>query len=158
MIFFFNFVMYCKKSLILLFFKAGLFLTLAIVFYEVYLTEIVLKYAKRYTYVHLSQETMETRIKPPVLTVCMTPRAKLEILEKYSMSLGSLNEPNPDESTILANLNKTVEELFRESTFKLNVDYSLNISLWFYEEFGWKSYEKKMLEGNNNSILVKKFS
>ena len=88
----------------------------------------------------------------------MTPRAKLEILEKYSMSLGSLNEPNPDESTILANLNKTVEELFRESTFKLNVDYSLNISLWFYEEFGWKSYEKKMLEGNNNSILVKKFS
>ena len=72
------------------------------------------------------------------------------------MSLGSLNEPNPDEAIILANLNKTLEEFFREVTFKLNVDYFLNISLWFYEEFGWKSYEKEILEGNNNFIIVSK--
>ena len=145
-----------KTSLVLFFFKAAIFSSLAFAFYEVYFTEIVQKYAKEYTYLHVSQETMDTKIKPPFLTLCMTPRAKMSILEKYNMSLGSLNEPNPDEAIILANLNKTLEEFFREVTFKLNVDYFLNISLWFYEEFGWKSYEKEILEGNNNFIIVSK--
>ena len=152
---FLNLVMYCKTSLILFFFKAAIFSSLAFVLYEVYFTEIVQKYAKGYTYLHTSQETMDTKIKPPFLTLCMTPRAKMPILEKYNMSLGSLNEPNLDETLTLTNFNKTIEELFREATFKLHIDYSLNISLWFYEEDGWKSYEKEILEGNN-SIAVSK--
>ena len=101
-----------KTSLVLFFFKATIFSSLAFAFYEVYFTEIVQKYAKEYTYLHVSQETMDTKIKPPFLTLCMTPRAKMSILEKYNMSLGSLNEPNPDEAIILANLNKTLEEFF----------------------------------------------
>ena len=81
-------VMFCTTSLILIFFKVAFFTILAFVFYEVYFTEIVQKYAKSYTYLHVSQETMDTKIKPLFLTLCMTPRAKMPFLEKYNMSLG----------------------------------------------------------------------
>ena len=149
--------MRCKTSLILFLLKSGIFLCLFVIFHEVYFTEIVQKYAKGYTYLHVSQETMDTKIKPPFLTLCMIPRAKMPVLEKYNMSLGSLNEPSPEEAIILSNLNKTVAEFFREATFKLNIDFSLDIILWFYEpEFGWKDYKKKMFEGNDNFIKVKK--
>lgn len=44
---------------------------------------------------------------------------------------------------------------FRETTFKLDVDFELYVTLWFYEEgYGWKSYREKMLEGSNNNIKV----
>ena len=52
-------------------------------------------------------------------------------------------------------LNKTIEDLFREVTFKLNRDFYLYINLWFYEEeFGWQNYEGKMKEGHDNYIEV----
>ena len=71
------------------------------------------------------------------------------------MSLNALNEPNSDERKILAKLNKTVEGLFREVAYKLNVDYEFYITLWFYEEdYGWKGYKGKMLEGDDNYIKV----
>ena len=44
---------------------------------------------------------------------------------------------------------------FRETTFKLDVDFELFVTLWFYEEgHGWKSYREKILEGSNNNIKV----
>ena len=47
----------------------------------------------------------------------------------------------------LISLNKTVEALFREATFKLNRDFYFSINLWFYEdEFGWTNYTGKMTE------------
>ena len=58
-------------------------------------------------------------------------------------------------TVILANLKKTMEALFDEVTFKINVDFELTISLWFYEEdFGWTAYEEKMFEGAENYIMV----
>ena len=69
----------------------------------------------------------------------MTPRTKNLILEKYKLSNAVLNEPNIKEKTILSSLNKTVEALFREVTYKLNKDFDLLIKLWFYEEEqGWR--------------------
>ena len=86
----------------------------------------------------------------------MTPRTKNLILEKYKLSSAVLNEPNIEEKKILSNLNKTVEALFREATYKLNKDFHLLIKLWFYEEDrGWRGYEEKMLEGNENYIKAR---
>ena len=52
-------------------------------------------------------------------------------------------------------MNKTVEALFREATFKLNRDFYFSISLWVYgDEFGWTNYTGKMTEGSNNYIEV----
>ena len=56
----------------------------------------------------------------------------------------------------LISLNKTVEALFREATFKLNRDFQFSMNLWFYEdEFGWTNYTGKMTEGSNNYIQVR---
>ena len=49
--------------------------------------------------------------------------------------------------------------MFREVTFKLNTDFDLYIKLWFYEEqHGWREYEGKMLEGNENYIMVREIN
>ena len=48
-----------------------------------------------------------------------------------------------------------IKGLFREVTYKLNADFEFYITLWFYEEdFGWKGYKGKMLEGDDNYIKV----
>ena len=71
------------------------------------------------------------------------------------MSSGVLDEPNSNDKKILISLNKTIEVLFREVTFKINRDFYLHITLWFYEEeYGWQNYEGKMTEGNDNYIEV----
>ena len=89
------------------------------------------------------------------MTLCMTPCAKKSVLEGNNVSLNALNEPNSDEKKILAKFNKTVEGLFREVAYKLNVDFEIYITLWFYEEdYGWKGYKGKMLEGDENYIKV----
>ena len=42
-----------------------------------------------------------------------------------------------------------------EVTFKINVDFQLEIRLWYYEDDnGWKNYTSKMREGSNNYIKV----
>ena len=85
----------------------------------------------------------------------MTPHAKRSILEEYNLSYGVLNEPNPNDREVLVGLKKTIKELFREVTFKINVDFELTIKLWSYEEdFGFETYEGKMEMGNNNYIKV----
>ena len=92
---------------------------------------------------------------PPYITFCMTPRAKKSILEEYKLSHGVLNEPKSNEKQIFISLNKTMEALFREVTFKLNRDFYFSIGLWFYEDkFGWIKYSKKMKEGSDNYIEV----
>jgi hypothetical protein len=51
-----------------------------------------------------------------------------------------------------------IKGLFREVTYKLNADFEFYITLWFYEEdFGWKGYKGKMLEGEDNYIKVGTF-
>ena len=148
--------MCCRIYPSLILFKSAAFVTLSVLFYFMYFTEITQKYRDGYRNVIVYQETLDDGIDPPVLTMCMTPRTKNFILEKYKLSNAVLNEPNIEEKKILSSLNKTVEALFREVTYKLNTDFDLYIKLWFYEEeHGWRGYEEKILEGNENYIKVR---
>ena len=151
-----NCAIICKSTHILLILKSLIFISLAAVFYIFYFTDVVNKFAEKDTTLVNSQETIEENGKnPPFITFCMTPRAKNSILDEYKLSRGVLNEPNSNDKQILISLNKTLEALFREATFKLNRDFYFSINLWFYEdEFGWTSYMGKMKEGNNNYIEV----
>ena len=147
--------MRCKTSQVLLLLKTAIFIGLSAIFYVFYFTTVAQKYAEGHTTVVVSQERMGNRKNFPFLTLCMTPCAKKSVLEDNNVSLNALNEPNSDEKKILAKLNKTVEGLFREVAYKLNVDFEIYITLWFYEEdYGWKGYKGKMLEGDDNYIKV----
>ena len=146
----------CKASHILLGLKSLIFISLAAVFYVFYFTDVVKKFAERDTTLIYTQEIIEENERNlPFITFCMTPRAKNSILEEYKLSRGVLNEPNSNDKKILISLNKTVEALFREVTFKINRNFYLYITLWFYEEeYGWQNYEGKMTQGNDNYIEV----
>ena len=150
--------MICKTSYILLLLKTLIFISLAVIFYIFYFTDIVHKFANRDTTLVLSQEIIEeTAVESPFITFCMQPRTKSTILEEYNLSSGVLNEPNPKDIEIIVSLNKTLDTLFREATFKINVDFEMYIKLWYYEDYyGWKSYHGKMHEGSNNYIMVGK--
>ena len=145
-----------KDSSILLILKSLIFISLATIFYIFYFTDVVNKFAERDTILVHSQETIEENERnPPFITFCMTPRSKNSILDGYKLSQEVLNEPNSNDKKILISLNKTVEALFREATFKLNRDFYFSINLWLYEdEFGWINYTGKMTEGSNNYIEV----
>ena len=145
-----------KTSRVLLILKSMIFISLAALFYIFYFTKVVNKFAERDTTMVLSQETIEkNETNPPFVTFCTTPRAKNSILEGYNLSLGFLDEPNSNDKKILISLNKTIEALYREVTFKLNRDFYLYINLWFYDDkFGWQDFEGKMKEGSDNYIEV----
>ena len=146
--------MICKSSYILLLLKTLIFICLAVIFYDFYFTDVVGKFAHKDTTLVLSQEFVDkNETEAPFITFCTQPRAKKTILEKYKLSSGVLNEPNPKDIAILVSLNKTIEILFREVTFKMNVDFDLYIKLWYYEN-GWKNYKGKLQEGSNNYIKV----
>ena len=146
-----NFAIICKEARILLVLKSLTFVSLAAIFYVFYFTEVVNKFAERDTTLVNSQETLEKNERnPPFITFCMTPRAKNSILDGYKLSHGVLNGPNSNDKKILTNLNKTIEALFREVTFKLNRDFYLTINLWL----GWDQHAEKMTEGSNNYIKV----
>ena len=151
-----NCAIICKGTHLLLILKSLIFISLAAIFYVFYITGVVKKFAERDTTLINSQETIKEKEKnPPFLTFCMNPRAKNSILDGYKFSRVVLNEPNSNDKRILISLNKTVEALFREATFKLNRDFHLSINLWFYEdELGWHNYTGKMTEGSNNYIEV----
>ena len=143
--------MICKMSYILLIIKSMIFLCLTGLFVKFYFIEVVQKFAERdATFVFYKETILKNEMKLPFITFCMTPRAKRSILEEYNLSYGVLNEPNPNDQEVLVGLKKTIKELFREVTFKLNVDFELTITLWSYEEdFGVKAYEGKMELGSN---------
>ena len=151
-----NCAIICNDFHILLILKSLIFISLAAIFYIFYFTDVVNKFAERDTTLVHSQETIEENERnPPFITFCMNPRAKNSILDGYKLSRGVLNEPNSNDKKILISLNKTVEALFREATFKLNRDFYMSINLWFYEdEFGWRNYTGKITEGSNNYIEV----
>ena len=146
----------CKASYVPLILKSMLFVFLAIISYIFYFTDVVNKFAEKDTTIIYSQETLEeNKMNSPFITFCTNPRTKISILEEYKLSRGVLDAPNSNDTKILMSLNKTIEDLFREVTFKLNRDFHLYISLWFYEEeFGWQYYEDKMKEGQDNYIEV----
>ena len=145
-----------KSSFILLLLKTMIFICLAIIFYIFYFTDVINKFAERDTTLVFSQEIMEEGVEnSPFITFCMQPKEKKTILMDYKLSKGVLNEPHQSDKEILVSLNKTIETLFREATFKINIDFDLHIKLWYYEDhYGWKNYTGKMRDGSNNYITV----
>ena len=146
----------CKNSNILLILKSLIFISLAAIFYIFYFTEVANKFAERDTTLIYTQETIkENERNPPFITFCMAPRADTLILDGYKLSRGVLDEPNSNDKQILISLNKTIDALFREVTFKLDQDFNFSVGLWFYEDkSGWIKYSKKMKEGSDNYIEV----
>ena len=59
------------------------------------------------------------------------------------MSTRALDEPNIKEIKILMKLNKTIKDLFLEATYKLNIDFSLNITFNYYGIEGKISLRKE---------------
>ena len=148
--------MICKSSYILLFLKTLIFISLALIFYAFYFTDVISKFANRDTTLVFSQQIVDKNAtEAPFITFCSQPRAKKTILEKYKLSSGVLNEPNLNDIDILFSLNKTIDTLLQEVTIKIDVYFELYIKLWYYDnENGWKNYEVKLQEGSNNYIEV----
>ena len=127
-----NFAIICKASYFPLILKSMIFISLAIISYIFYFTDVVNKFAEKDTTIIYSQETVEeNEMNSPFITFCTNPRTKISILEEYKLTRGVLDAPNSTDTKILMSLNKTIEDLFREVTFKLNRDFHLYISLWF---------------------------
>ena len=62
------------------------------------------------------------------------------------MSFGSLDLLNTKDIETLANLNKTTEDLFRESTYKLNVDFYFQSEIDCLAAITTQSLENKNLQ------------
>ena len=151
-----TFAIISKAYILQLILKSMIFILFATLFYIFYFTDVLNKFAEKDTTIIYSEETVkENEMNSPFITFCTNPRAKKSILEGYKLSHGVLDAQNSNDTKILISLNKTIEALFREVTFKLNRDFYLYMSLWFYEEeFGWQYYEGKMKEGCDNYIEV----
>ena len=146
--------MHWNIRLIKLLLQVALFVSLFMIFFFCYCTEVIQKFANDYTNVVISQENLLEGAKPPFLTVCVNPAAKDHILEKYNFSAMVLNEPNFHERKILSDLNKTIEAVFREATYKLDQDFQLFITLWVYNNSGWDYKKQRMNESDSNFIQV----
>ena len=147
--------MWSKTSTIMKFLlKAGLYLCLIVFVYFYQIIDVLNKYEENLTNIAHSEKIMENGTKPPFMTLCIGPRAKQEVLDKYKMSLNALNEPNSSEKTTLSMLNKTFEEFFVEATFKLNVDFRFYMIWWDYGSEGWKWNKKQLSLGNMNTQKV----
>ena len=137
------------------FLKIGLFLCLFVVFYIYFFSEVAKKYAEENTYLSESQKRME-KIKPPFFTLCFAgPKAKESVLKKYNLSVAALNEPSFTEKMILKNLNKTVQDFYREATFILDRDFKLFKSFYTYDDNGFKDYKIKLNLGDNIKASLK---
>ena len=134
--------------------KAAIYLCLIIIVYFYQILEVVDKYKENLTNIAISEEKMEKGVKPPFMTLCIGPRAKQEVFDKYNLNKAALSEPNYDQMKILATLNKTLEEFFIEATFKLNVDFRLFIIWWSYGSQGWKRLQKQISLGDANTQKV----
>ena len=109
-----------KAYLLQLILKSMIFIFFATLFYIFYFTDVVNKFAEKDTTIIYSQETVEeNKMNSPFITFCTNPRTKISILEEYKLSRGVLDAPNSNDTKILMSLNKTIEALFREVTFKL---------------------------------------
>ena len=134
--------------------KSGLFFSLCAIFYVYYFSEVVDKYADGYTNLAISKQTLDSPVKLPFMTLCMSPIAKSFVLNKYNMSSDALDEPTVKEKETFTNLNKMQKDLFMESTFQINKDFNLYITHYEYGDEGSKEYTSQLFEGNANQIQV----
>ena len=82
-------------------------------------------------------------------SLCMGPKAKTSVLKKYNMSTRALDEPNIKEIKTLMKLNKTIKDLFLETTYKLDIDFILNITFIYYGKEGEKRDQKELHLGKD---------
>ena len=136
--------------------KAAIYLGLIAILYIYQILEVQNKYAEKLTNIANSEKIMKDGIKPPFMTLCISPLAKQEVLDKYNMDQAALNEPNPTQKNTLSRLNKTLEDFFMEATFKLNVDFRLYMIWWEYDSEGWKKHKVKLSVEDNNTQKVSK--
>ena len=66
------------------------------------------------------------------------------------MTVSALNEPNAAERNTLSKLEKTIEDLFMESTFKLNIDFKIIMIWWDYNDEGWQTFNTTLSVGDQN--------
>ena len=76
-------------------------------------------------------------------------------MKKYNISASALNEPNFEERRVLNKLNKTIEAFFRESTYNLDQDFQVYLSLWVYTKDGWQDHKEKIVKSDSNFIKVR---
>ena len=147
--------MWFKTSEIIKFLlKAGIYMCLIVFVYFYQINDVLHTYAENLTNIANSEMISENGIKPPFITLCIGPRAKQEVLNKYNFSNSALNEPSSIERNTLIKLNKTLEDFFLEATFKLNVDFWLYMIWWEYNIDGWKRHEKRLSVGKDNTQRV----
>ena len=130
--------------------KAGIYMCLIVFVYFYQINDVLHTYAENLTNIANSEMISENGIKPPFITLCIGPRAKQEVLDKYKMNNGALDEPNASQKTVLTKLNKSYEDFFMEATFKLNVDFKLYMIWWEYDDEGWKKLKKQLTLGDAN--------
>ena len=147
-------MLFKTSSIIKFLLKAVIYSGLIAILYFYQILEVQNKYAEKLTNIANSEKIMKDGIKPPFMTLCISPLAKQEVLDKYNMDQAALNEPNPTQKNTLSRLNKTLEDFFMEATFKLNVDFWLYMIWWEYNIEGWKKYEKRLSVGNDNTQKV----
>ena len=134
--------------------KSAVFFCLSAIFYVYYFSEVVEKYSDGFTNLAISKQTLDSPVKLPFMTLCMSPIAKSFVLNKYNMSSGALDEPTIKEKEILTNLNMTQKDLYMESTFQLNKDFHLYITHSTYNNDGEILHKTQLNEGNDNFIEV----
>ena len=134
--------------------KAAIYLGLIAILYFYQILEVQNKYAEKLTNIANSEKIMKDGIKPPFMTLCISPLAKEKVLDKYNMDQAALNEPNPTQKNTLSKLNKTLEDFFVEATFKLNLDFWLYMIWWEYDVEGWKMHKKQLSVGDINTQTV----
>ena len=134
--------------------KAVIYLCLIALVYFYEIIEVLNKYEENLTNIAISEKILDNGIKPPFMTLCIGPRAKQQVLDKYNFSKAALNEPSSIERKTLIKLNKTLEDFFLEATYKLNVDFWLYMIWWEYNIEGWKRHEKRLSVGKDNTQKV----
>ena len=135
--------------------KATIYLGLIAVVYFYQIIEVQNKYAEKLTNIAHSEKVLDNGIKPPFMTLCIGPRAKQEVLDKYNISKTALNEPSSIERHTLMKFNKTLEDFYMEVTYKINFDFWLYMLWWEYDIEGWKSHEKRLSIGDDNIQKVR---
>ena len=149
--------MWFKTSFIIKFLiKAAIYLCLVAIVYFYQIIDVLNKYKENLTNIAISEEIMGNGIKPPFVTLCIGPRAKQEVLDKYNLNIAALNEPDSFQQNILTKFNKTLEEFFMEATFKLNEDFKLFMIWWDYGTEGWSRIQKQISLGDANTQKVRK--
>ena len=147
-------MLFKTSSIIKFLLKAVIYSGLIAIVYFYQIIEVQNKYAEKLTNIANSEKILKNGIKPPFMTLCINPGAKQEVLDKYDMDKGALNEPTPTQKNTLIKFNKTIEDFFLEATFKLNVDFRLYMIWSEYDVEGWKTVKKQLTVGDINTQKV----